>query len=306
MNSLTKLLIFLMAITFSARCSDGPEKFIPSPNALCSADPLPNKVAEAKKNVISIRAEFSPKDTDIKNGIPPDPIAAHGTAFMVEPGIIVSARHVFMDTVVKLSQAFFPFIIGPDGLPEGIGYNYQFYGNADFDGTAYLFPLRLIGMGQLGQHEDVMILKAEEYPSQLKQLDLGSISDKCESLLSNFEKDIKKIKKECTVYSSGYVPMYSVYPDRFGIYQRALSDIIRCEFKGTIVDISDNMPINKVGVIKRYRILTGYEQGFSGGPLFNEDGQVIGMTIEGSREFTFAISDQDIRKVLNKTKIETP
>jgi len=44
--------------------------------------------------------------------------------------------------------------------------------------------------------------------------------------------------------------------------------------------------------------------GFSGGPVLNKNGEVVALLIEGTQNFMFAISTEDIIKFLKENKIK--
>lgn len=246
--------------------------------ALISDKQLPEKVRDSFRNTITITACFSLNGQMIFSSV--QPMESSGTASMFEPGFFISARHIFLVAMVQLNQRGRPFLIDKDGLPRSNHYQYTFYGTANIDGRAVNFPLELVAMGDPYRPKDLAVFRATNPPSQLTPLEFGppaSLGD--------------------VVYSSGRVPSFHPLGDDLNpIQKEVLMDFINFNFKGQVIGILNNMPNNTyAGFKKVYSIRTTIEPGFSGGPVFDKNGRIIGMTviISPGLGFSYAISAED-------------
>ncbi|MDO8496059.1 MAG: serine protease [bacterium] len=265
------------------RQSNQPGKCVP-PNyvfpkeTLISDEPLPKKVENSFKNTINITACFSINDRGIF--FSGEPVEFGGTGSMFEPGLFISARHIFLVAIAELNQRGRPFFIDKDGLPHSDSYRYTFYGTANINGRAVTFPLELLAMGDPYRPKDLAVFRAMNPPAQLTPLEFG--------LPANLG-DI--------VYSSGRVASFNPIDDDLNpIRKKILSDFINFNFKGHVVGIVTEMPNNAyTGFKKIYNIRTALEPGFSGGPVLDKNGKIIGLTISVTPGLTssHAISAED-------------
>lgn len=258
-----------------------------------SIDPLPKKVEESFKSVIGITVRFS-----FNNWSPfftATSLEYSGSGFRIEPGVFISARHIFMAAMID-NQIRFPFSIDKNGLPISSNYTYEFCGTANINGKPVNFPLELIGMGDPYRSQDFAAFKAIKLPIQIRPL--------------KFAGDLVLNDK---VYSGGRIPMFDPLFDLpnnnlNSVRRNLLIDFINYIFIGQISAILVEMPNNKVaGLEKVYRISgTGNnpEPGYSGGPVFNSEGNVVGMTVlvSGGLNFSHAISANDLKKFVQNLK----
>jgi len=244
------------------------------------------EVKEAEKNVIAVTLIFHigrSSPLNFLSIISSPRLELGGTGFMIRPGIVVTARHILMEGILGLAQRGLPFEVDASGLPKSKdgSYGYSFKGTTNVDGHSQDFELLPIAIGKLGEHKDFMALKAINYPKNLKPLKLAELK----------EKDL--------VYISGYIPVFSAYPDSIGREAMVLSDVLKESLEGQVYEVIKNMPINKVGVDTYYRIFGDAEPGFSGGPIINKNGEVGAMTLEVIKRFVYAISVKDIDDFIN-------
>lgn len=266
--------------------------------ALQSDAPLPIAVKESFKSAISITVKFSTKSPPGRINIM-DSMQYGGTAFMIEPGIFISARHIFFTAMVDMRRIW-PFTIDKKGLPFGEYYSYEFCGTADINGKPITFPLELIGMGDPYKSQDFAAFKAVDFPPELKPL--------------KFEENMYLANP---AYSSGRIPAYEPRGgDLNPLKKPILMDFVNFVFTGHISAILDDMPnLNANGLKKVYRLSKSIngpmpvysgnvEPGFSGGPVFDKNGKVLGMTVilSPGHNFFHAISATDLKIFVKSLK----
>lgn len=267
--------------------------------ALESDTPLPEKVKDSFKSTIGIMVRFTLNQT---NTYVPVKQEFHGSSFITKDGII-SARHIFLVTIKELSYRGMPFTLDKNNLPRSLYYTYRFYGIADINGRPVTFPLELIGMGDPYLSQDFAVFKAIDLPPQLKPLEFEE-NVKLENGDGRFDEDE-------IYYSSGRVPSFRPFDNDLNhISKRVLMDFINYNFAGSISAIIPDMPNNKEASLEKiYRInglINNVEPGFSGGPVFDKNGKVIGMTVYLSPglNFSHAISAKDLRSFIEKLRKE--
>ena len=199
---------------------------------------------------------------------------------MFEPDLFISARHIFLAAMARLNQGGRLFFIDKNGLPKSDHYNYTFYGTANINNRAVTFPLELIAMGDPYRPKDLAIFRAKNPPPELTPLEFGPPAS-----LGN------------TVYTSGRVASFNPFNDDLNsIRKKVLDDFINFNFTGHIVGIVTNLPYNTYSGFKKiYNIRTALEPGFSGGPVFDKNGKMIGLTVSVTPGLSFlhAISAED-------------
>ena len=246
-----------------------PEKYIEDPT-------IPEKEKEARESVIGLTTVIT-LNQDIPGLMSKRELISRGSGFFIGPDIVISARHVLIDPIWDMSrQIGLPPTLDND-LPKSKHYSYYLYGTNYAIRPPENFYLQLISMGALGKHQDYMALRVYGYNRSIKPLTLRD-----------------NVKLEDQVFISGYVPIFSFYPNPLGRYVKVQSNLINKIFKGKLSKIIDDLPINKVGSITQYEIEINCEFGYSGGPVLNLEGEVIGMTIEKLGNFVQAVSAKDI------------
>ena len=267
----------------TSRQSQGSDQSVfasPPANSLISDDPLPEKVFEAQKKKIRIIGQFYINGHQNNN---PEIIVGSGFAVNYKSKtIILSARHILVEPIFDSRKGLFSFNINSYGIPEGLNYSYKYFGIVNTENSQNIFPIVPLAMGELGQHQDYVAFKADQ-------------TVKLSPLTLNKDANVNE-----DAYVSGFGPMLTGFPNRFGGYETDVSDVIDYTFKGKIAAKIQNLPINQHGVKKLYRIRVSIEQGFSGGPVFNNEGEVIGMIIEGIRNFHSAVSSEDLLDFLER------
>jgi hypothetical protein len=227
---------------------------------LTSDNPLPDKVVEALKSKVNIRASFFDIITQTN-------LSFTGTGVAIDPNLIVSARHIIANPDLKKfsdSSIFFP---GPDGIVYIENYIYKvfvWYGSRSI-------LLKQIGVGALSTSIDIVVFK---------------------QFRDNVSIPTVKLQKTAnlgdTVYMSGITNVMGY---------KSILDTLEYTFAGTISAILTDQPDNVLGGTKKvYRIRGNIENGFSGGPLYNSDGELIGMLLAHTQgnNFVYAISAEDI------------
>lgn len=262
--------------------------FVFPKQAVESNSPLPEKVKEAFRSTVSITVRAVSNGRDPHN--PDEVFVSYGSGFFVN-SLYLSARHVFLRTMLDLKH-YYPIQIDKNGLPVSAFYNYEFCGTADIDGKPVSFPLKLVAMGDPYLPQDYAAFKAEDSSPKLKPLE--------------FEENLNL---NDVVYSGGRVPSFNPSNMDIGpIRKRVLIDFLNNISTGQVNAILDDTPLNKYALIeKMYRIIRfpgNIEPGYSGGPVFDKNGKVIGMSIFLSQgnNFSHAISAKDLKVFVNNIK----
>lgn len=256
---------------------------LPPPSSQASMVDYPEKVKESLKNTVGITVNIS-----LKNYVHPllrRELKSTGSGFMLEPGIIVSARHILMAGIDNLISVGYPSpFFDRHGVPSSDIFDYSVFGTTDVGNQARNLKLSLIGMGALDKFEDYMIFRVSNYPPELKSI----------------EAEPKILKIGEVVYNAGYVHSL-LYINRIA-NEPILFDIIRKSFAGSIDEVITGLSINQAGVSAIYRIEIKMESGFSGGPILNSQGKAIGITVMRNDNYLYAIPIQDIKLFSEKIK----
>ncbi|MDP3793074.1 MAG: S1C family serine protease [bacterium] len=279
------LALALFVLTFSQQFATGQSIYpLPPPSSQASMVDYPEKVKESLKNIVGITVEIDFKTND-NHRVLGQSTKATGTGFMFQPGIFISARHILMSGIDRLTSVGYQATFDQHGVPLSNFFSYSVIGTSDVNEQTRDFDLNLVGMGATDKFEDYMVLQSSNYPLELKPI----------------EHDDKPLNIDDIVYNAGYVHLFLLLGNS-QIESPILFDIIRKSFPGRVDAITKNLPINQRGVSVLYRIETKLEQGFSGGPILNSEGKVVAITILRNDNFLYAIPIQDIKLFIEKLK----
>ncbi len=261
---------------------------------LIAPSPLPDSVYRAQEKKIYLVAHFQRKGP-VSEGDPLLPATYTSTGFVVGT-YVLTAGHLIMDSVSLLKSHGLDFELN-NGIPQGIDYEYTFRGRIIVGSITMDFPLTLVAI-DVGSTRDILALKPE--PSTLEFLLANPQILNAEGrlvrnplvMLTEPHKLTDMVELNEQVFISGYS----------GDGQ---SDLIDFTFPGTMVAKIEKLAVNQNGVRRLYRVLGKVEPGFSGGPMFNKKGEVLGMHISASYMFNFVyvISSEDIRDFLRDHKL---
>jgi len=290
------LFVFLQIIstpTFAQDLHNRSEDMFHLGRVIIAKEPLPDRVFQAQKNKILVSVVFVEKGTDkvVNNSL--------GTGFLSEiSGVIVTARHLLDMALVDMERMKNNII---KSNPK-FDYDYVFMGTIITRSEWINFPLSLVAIGEKGTFEDIMALRIDAQTMQRA----GEIS-----VLNSYRILTKTLKFAESnvgevVYISGFAPVVSEYLDKSGVKTSVFVDLINHTFPAEVEAVISDMPVNRVGIEKIYRLRDSAEPGFSGGMVLNDKGEVIGMTIAVSisKNFVYAISSKDIEQFLKDNKVK--
>lgn len=281
-SAIISVLALSVLVTF-ANPTLGQQYEIIYPNSLMAIaeQPLPQSVYLSQQNILRIKAEFF-----LKNQPAAPPLVTQATGFIEKSsGYIVSARHLFVETVMNLAERNGePFSINKDGILREVNYDYRFFAVLDTATTRTQYPLEVVAMGPLDTYLDVILFRP-----------LKKISVKGLTLSSN-------VKPGDKVYASGFTTQRTHYHKANGEVVWITIDESKFTSDHVILVPIHNNTITLAGVKKLYRLAKPSQVGFSGGPVFNNTGQVIGIMIETDTLFSFVISSEDINVVIKSIK----
>ncbi len=276
--------IFIIGIApLTAAPAFGQQFEVIYPNGLTAVaeKALPPQVYLSQQNILEIKGEFFPKNQ-------PDaqPWIVQATGFIEKAsGHVVSARHLLVETVMDLAERYNePFYIDENGVFQGVNYDYKFFAVLNTATARLEYPLEVVAMGPMDTYLDVILFKP------LKKIPVKNLA-----LSSN-------IKPGDKVYASGFTTQDTHYHKANGKTARVTTDKIKFTAEHVVLAILQNETIASIGVKKLYRLAKPTQSGFSGGPVFNTGGQVIGIMIEKDSIFSFAISSDDITTVIKSIK----
>lgn len=242
---------------------------------------LPRQIYLSQKNVLKIVGEFSPK------GQPnAQPVVVWGSGFVEkESGYVVSARHLLVETAMNLAERYNePFEIDKNGVLRGLNYDYRFYAVLYTATERLEYSLEVVAMSPMGTYADVILFKP------LKKIPVNGLD-----LSSN-------VKSGDKVYASGFTAQSTHYHKTNGEVVWVTTDEIKFTAEHVILAVLKNKTTASIGVNKLYRLAEPTQSGFSGGPVLNSNGQVVGMIIEKDTLFAFVVSSDDIAVVIKSIK----
>lgn len=258
------------------------EIIYPNGKTAISEKALPPSVYLAQKNTLQITAEFFSKSNPELS-----PYIFSGSGFIdADSGNVVSARHLLVEAVMDL---FFnygeKFYIDDKGIPRGVNYDYRFYASvvtAGPDSLKHKYPLSVAAIGPINTYLDVIIFK----PTQ--KIPVRGLK------LSN-DIGVGEI-----VYASGLTKAQSHFhkPDSSVVYV----DINTIKFTAENTILAFLEKIESGGVKRIYQLFRPIQHGFSGGPLLNKKGEVVGILIETHELFSFAVSSEDVKMLIKKIR----
>lgn len=266
---------------FAQNLRNRTEEMYPFGTVIIAKEPLPDKVYESQKNKILVLVIYLEKGTS--NIV----MSSAGTGFVTEsPGVIITARHLLTDMASM--------------------YDYVFMGRIITDSAWFSFPLSLIAMGGKGTFKDMMALTTDWETLEKAKIPGDIINPNPYGILLKTSKfaDAKVDGKK--IYISGFAPVVASYVDKDDQPVSISMDLINFTFPAELTATIINMPANKAGIKKLYRLIDSAEPGFSGGKVINEQGQVVGMTIAMSiaKNFVYVISSKDLKDFLKENKLK--
>ncbi len=270
-----------------------------SEEMIISDTPLPAKVYDAQKNKISIELRIYRQG---RSNYSPD--IAMGTGYIFAPGFVLTARHILMEMLLRGVRSGYTYVIGSDGLPKGLNYSYEFFGSIAGAEKELKFPLSLEAMGELGTFKDLMVLKVDatamDFARKFKPQGKTGHNPYA-PLLSTavFNTDAVLAEK---IFMAGIHDVPSYFINKDGNEELVLAAKRNYVFEGSITQRIEHLPINKLGIIRFYEVKGEAEGGFSGGPAFNSEGEVVGTIIEKAGPFAYLISSRDAIDFLREHK----
>ncbi len=310
------LILCIFTISFSGFVNAGQrsqtdERTKPVPYAsdkiIIARNPLPPAVYMVQNKKILVAVRFFPKGTKPEEA----PWSTNGTGFVVAPGVVTTARHILFDGIATVER---------NGMKPN-EYEYDFVGTIITSTGIINFPLTLAYTTDAQSLRGVMFLRVDAQtlqkatmPPQLtstvdpRQPNIQivqpiGIENPYRMLAEPLEFDDVNIGDQ--VYVTGITPVSAPRVSTDGKITSILADIIDFTFEGEVVSVIENMPINKYGVQRMYRIHGNGEPGYSGGMLLTSKGKVAGFieatsaTSVQTGNFLFILSSKYIKNSLD-------
>ena len=266
--------------------SNRSERMVGLGEVVIADAPLPDKVFQAQKHKIIVQVTLiDRKDPSFRQ-------VSMGTGTIIGAGTILTNRHVWD---------------GAKPAMAGREYVSEFSGLILAENHIAEFPLRLVGVGEVGTFRDFMVLQTGPEIMQRAVPPNTPTEPNPYWILRNNEMGlVNKVKVGERVYLTGYSPVFSKINNADGLVFEAYIDFINYTFPAEVVAKIEEMPMNKMGRVKRlYRLKDGAEPGFSGGMCFNEKGHLVGITVllSPAQNFVYVLSAEDIRDFLRANKV---
>ena len=258
---------------------------LPLRNSNASDSLIPEIVMKETKHVIAITQRT--ESSSLINSLIKNSSEAWGTGFSVQQGVFVSAGHILSTQAANLAHIGHVISFDKFGIPKSDRktFMYTFTGTTNINNKSEDFSFRIAGLGNLiNQFKDIVVLVAETVPTGLKTLKLNP----------------NALKLDEKIYASGYI--FQKIAIGQGGRGLVLFDVIKKTQPGMVDAVIENLPINDLGVKRFYRINGQLELGYSGGPILNSAGEVVGMIILRSQNQFYAISSQDVINYVNEFK----
>lgn len=284
---------------------------------------LPDKVFEARLNTVQIVVifyEHDKADTIIA--------AAGGSAFAYRPGLLISSAHVLQEPIRQLIEMFqqqkgggkpapaggkdkqpqpsaevqilngdlmqnktFPEMLTMLAEVNGTPIDYQIYGIISLRHSSITIPLTLAATTNPGSPKDLMALLVNDYSQRLQQSLLAP--DPAESInpLAPFFKNAMvtdDVEIGQTVFLTGFTEFGLPYV-----------------FEAFVAANPVNAENTRLKGMKKPYVLRGSaDHGFSGGPVLDREGRVIGISKMKSDNFLVLVSKKDIEEFLKASKLD--
>jgi len=253
---------------------------------------LPDAVKEqqSKKVLVLIRLKGTNGDSTT--------VVIFGTGIVAAPGVIVTSRHLLLNGIEELKKKGQYDYMLDDGLPKGINFDYEIQGFVINEENTYKFPLTLKAMEEPSSLRDIMALEMDsrtKITARTREVFDEQTGRQVPNPYRNLLRPViftDNISIADPTYTSGFLGD--------GYY-----DLIDFTLCGQLSASVENMPANKDGIKRAYRIYGKIEHGFSGGPSYNKEGEVFGLNTRlVGYNFFHVLSSKDVLEFLKEHKIK--
>src|SRR3989344_6310279 len=255
-------------------------------DTVISDEPLPDKVYQAHKNNLMIVINFYAQEENKKEKI--GLFASLGNGSFVKPGIIITARHILTEALKQFE------LTKSEHSKSGIiaSYSYEIFGVIiSEDPQVVTLPLNLRAYENTGSERDLMALEVPpEIMRKAFEISVINPNDPSRILLATAKFADAKLANLKSNTNDVYI-VGTIYSDY---------DMLHYIFQAQVGAVLENMAANRRGLKKHYRLIGHAEPGYSGGPVLNKDGELIGITILSTdgRNFIYAVSSKDVKDFL--------